>query len=140
MPMFTPEHFRVARPADRTRVKQFRAGLEQLDEEGVIQMLRHPDLGDQAPLLAAVGVLQFDVAAFRMEHEFRSPVRLEGTRLLRGPPHRRGVRRAAAERMRDVTIYDRSSGTPMALFRDKWQLQRIERDNPELVLDRIVTA
>ena len=139
MPVFTPEHFRVAHPADRSRVKQFRAGLEQLDEEGVIQILRHPDLGDQAPLLAAVGVLQFDVAAFRMEHEFRSPVRLEGTAFSEA----RRTDEDSAEQlrtMRDVTIYYRSSGTPMALFRDKWQLQRIERDNPELVLDRIVTA
>ena len=139
MPVFTPEHFRVARPADRSRVKQFRAGLEQLDEEGVIQILRHPDLGDQAPLLAAVGVLQFEVAAFRMEHEFRSPVRLEATSFTEA----RRTDDASAEQlrtMRDVSVYYRSSGTPMALFRDKWQLQRIQRDNPDLTLDLIVTA
>jgi len=47
---------------------------------------------------------------------------------------------AQMARMRDVAIYRRSSGTPMALFRDQWQLQRIERDNPELTLDYIVTA
>ncbi len=139
MPVFTPEHFRVAHPADRSRVKQFRAGLEQLDEEGVVQILRHPDLGDQAPLLAAVGVLQFEVAEFRMEHEFRSPVRLEATSFNEA---RRTDDESAdtLRRMRDVSIYHRSSGTPMALFRDRWQLERIQRDHPELTLDRIVTA
>jgi peptide chain release factor 3 len=139
MPVFTPEHFRVAHPADRSRVKQFRAGLEQLDEEGVIQILRHPDLGDQAPLLAAVGVLQFDVAAFRMEHEFRAPLRLESTAFSEA---RRTDAASAAELrgMRDVSVYHRSSGTPMALFRDRWQLERIQRDHPELVLEQIVTA
>ena len=139
MPVFTPEHFRVAHPVDRSRVKQFRAGLEQLDQEGVVQILRHPDLGDQAPLLAAVGVLQFEVAAFRMEHEFRSPIRLEATAFSEA----RRTDDDSAERlrtMRDVSIYHRSSGTPMALFRDRWQLERIQRDNPELVLEQIVTA
>ena len=139
MPVFTPEHFRVAHPADRSRVKQYRAGLEQLDEEGVIQILRHPDLGDQAPLLAAVGVLQFEVAEFRMEHEFRSPLRLESTSFSEA----RRTDESSAEQlrgMRDVSIYYRSSGTPMALFRDRWQLERIQRDNPDLTLDLIVTA
>ena len=139
MPVFTPEHFRVAHPADRSRVKQFRAGLEQLDEEGVVQILRHPDLGDQAPLLAAVGVLQFEVAAFRMEHEFRAPVRLEATSFNEA----RRTDESSAEQlrgMRDVSVYFRSSGTPMALFRDRWQLERIKRDNPDLVLEQIVTA
>ena len=42
--------------------------------------------------------------------------------------------------MRDVSIYYRSSGTPMALFRDRWQLERIQRDNPDLLLDQIITA
>ena len=48
-------------------VKQFRKGLEQLDEEGVVQVLRDPDLGDQAPVLAAVGPMQFEVAVHRLE-------------------------------------------------------------------------
>ena len=70
LPTFTPEHFRFAAPADRSKVKQFRSGLEQLDQEGTWQVLRHPEIGDQRPVVAAVGVLQFDVAAWRMEHEF----------------------------------------------------------------------
>lgn len=139
MPVFTPEHFRVAHPSDRSRVKQFRAGLEQLDQEGVVQILRHPDLGDQAPMLAAVGVLQFEVAAFRMEHEFRSPIRLEATAFSEARSTDEDSAKALRD-MRDIAIYHRSSGAPMALFRDRWQLERIQRDHPELVLDQIVTA
>jgi peptide chain release factor 3 len=139
MPVFTPEHFRVATPGDRSRVKQFRTGLDQLDQEGVIQVLRHPELGDQAPVLAAVGALQFEVAAWRMEHEFGSPLRLESTSWSEA----RRTEDAAVDplrRMRDVAVYRRASGTPIALFRDRWQVERIERDHPELVLDKIVTA
>jgi peptide chain release factor 3 len=80
LPTFTPEHFATAHPTDRSRTKQFRKGVDQLDEEGVVQVLRHPDYGDQAPIWAAVGQLQFEVATWRMEHEFNAPVRLESTR------------------------------------------------------------
>ncbi len=137
IPTFTPEHFLEARPADRSKVKQFRRGIEQLDEEGVVQVLRHPDLGDQAPLLAAVGRLQFDVAEWRMEREFGSPVRFEpvGWDTARGTDE---VSAAELAAMRDVSIYRRSTGAPLALFRSRFVAERIERDHPELRLDTIL--
>ncbi len=137
LPTFTPELFQIAQPADRTRVKQFRKGLEQLDEEGVIQILRRDDLGDQAPIVAAVGQLQFDVAGWRMEHEFGCAVRWEGT-------SRSAARRTDEESIpklqsiREVEIWRRHDGTALALFRDQYQLARVERENPELTLDTIV--
>ena len=139
LPTFTPEHFQTAHPADRSRIKQFRRGVQQLDEEGVVQVLRHDDLGDQAPIWAAVGQLQFEVAAWRMEHEFGSPVRLEGTRF--------EVARAtddpsatALDTMRDVDVYRRESGAPLALFRSRYVAERISRDHPELVLDTLILS
>jgi peptide chain release factor 3 len=80
------------------------AGSQQLDEEGVVQVLRHDDLGDQAPIWAAVGRLQFDVAAWRMEHEFGAPVRLEGTRF--------EVARATDEKARRARGHARRGGVP----------------------------
>ena len=53
--------------------KQFRKGIAQLDEEGVVQVLRSPETGDQAPVLAAVGPMQFEVASWRLENEFGAP-------------------------------------------------------------------
>jgi peptide chain release factor 3 len=139
LPTFTPEHFRVARPADRARVKQFRRGLEQLDEEGVVQVLRHPELGDQEPILAAVGVLQFEVASWRLEHEFGSPVRLDSTsRSMARRTDERSV--PAFRKMTEVEIYRRSDDTPLVLFRDRFQLERIERQHPDLTLDVIVNG
>lgn len=136
-PIFTPEHFTIASPIDRTKIKQFRRGLEQLDQEGVVQVLRHPDLGDQEPLLAAVGLLQFDVATWRMEHEFGAPMRT------RSAPYAdaRGTDDVSAEAlrgMRDVSIYRRSDGSPLALFRTSWVAERIAADHPDLQLSRIL--
>src|SRR5690606_10457788 len=74
---FAPEHFASIRAKDAGRYKQFRRGIEQLDEEGVVQVLRSELRGDQEPVLAAVGPMQFEVAEARMTAEFNAPVRLE---------------------------------------------------------------
>ena len=50
-----PEHFAVVPGQGHRRYKQFRRGIEQLDHEGVVQVLRSDRRGDQAPVLAAVG-------------------------------------------------------------------------------------
>jgi peptide chain release factor 3 len=139
IPTFTPEHFATAHPADRSRVKQFRRGVAQLDEEGVVQVLRHDDLGDQAPIWAAVGQLQFDVASWRMANEFGAPVRLEGTRF-EGARATDESGATALEAMRDVEVYRRESGAPMALFRSRYVAERVARDHPELTLDTLVLS
>ena len=139
LPTFTPERFAVASLADRSKVKQFRRGLEQLDEEGVVQVLRHPDLGDQEPLLAAVGQLQFDVAAWRMEHEFGAPMRLAAASWAAA----RGTDDASVTKLRglrDTAVYHRADGVPLALFRSEWVAKRAEADHPELTLTQILFA
>src|ERR1700730_11413385 len=70
IPSFAPEHFGVVRCKDAGKYKQFRRGIDQLDTEGVVQVLSSDLRGDQAPVLAAVGPLQFDVVLHRLEHEF----------------------------------------------------------------------
>ena len=76
VPAFAPTSFRVARCTDTSKAKQFRSGVRQLDSEGVVQVLRRPESGESAPILAAVGPLQFDVAEHRLRHEFGAPVEL----------------------------------------------------------------
>ncbi len=137
IPTFTPEYFSTAHPVDRSRVKQFRRGVAQLDEEGVVQVLRHPDIGDQAPVWAAVGQLQFEVATWRMEHEFNAPVRLEGARFdTARATDEDGVKALAG--MRDVEVWRRENGTPLALFRSRYVAERIQRDNPEIALETLM--
>jgi peptide chain release factor 3 len=68
LPFFAPELFRSVEVADPLKTKQLRAGLTQLGEEGAIQVFR-PVLGTVL-LLGAVGQLQFEVVAHRLEHEY----------------------------------------------------------------------
>ena len=139
IPTFAPEHFVVARVRDTGRFKQFRKGIAQLDEEGVVQVLRHPDVGDQAPILAAVGPMQFDVAQHRLENEFGAPVELSPTAYSvarRTDPASAGALRS----MRGVDVLARSDGTLLALFESRYWLDRLQGDQPELTLEPLVAG
>ncbi len=74
LPFFAPEMFRSVEVADPLRTKQLKAGLAQLGEEGAIQVFR-PVLGTVL-LLGAVGQLQFEVVAHRLEHEYGVKARI----------------------------------------------------------------
>ena len=74
LPFFAPEMFRSVEVADPLRTKQLRAGLTQLGEEGAIQVFR-PVAGSML-LLGAVGQLQFEVVAHRLEHEYGCKARI----------------------------------------------------------------
>ena len=137
IPSFAPEHFAIARVRDTGKFKQFRSGIAQLDEEGVVQVLRDQELGDQAPMFAAVGRLQFEVAVHRLENEFGAPVELTPT----GYSIARLTDEASAlqlRRMQGVAVYKRSDGALLALFESVYWLRRLEGDQPELVLEPLL--
>ncbi len=68
IPDFAPELFRRARLRDPLKTKQLLKGLEQLCEEGATQLFRPLNSNDL--ILGAVGILQFDVAAYRLKSEY----------------------------------------------------------------------
>ena len=70
IPRFEPERFARLRNTDVLRSKQFDKGLTQLEQEGAVQVLWSPDGARSAPILAAVGDLQFDVVARRLRDEY----------------------------------------------------------------------
>jgi peptide chain release factor 3 len=137
IPSFAPEVFARPRPLDTGRTKQFRRGIAQLDEEGVIQLLGDAAIGDAAPLLGAVGQMQFEVFAHRLANEFGAPVELEVTKYQLA----RRTDSDSATRLRSlggVAVYARPHGTLYALFESPYWLQRIEGDHRELTLDPIL--
>ncbi len=77
IPRFTPEAFSYLHNPNTAKYKQFRQGLEQLMQEGVIQALYLRNSAAKTPLLAAVGPLQFEVVQFRLESEYGAASRLE---------------------------------------------------------------
>ena len=77
IPRFTPEAFSYLHNPNTAKYKQFRQGLDQLLQEGVIQALYLRNSAIKTPLLAAVGPLQFEVVQFRLESEYGAESRLE---------------------------------------------------------------
>jgi peptide chain release factor 3 len=137
LPTFAPEHFRLARNLDTSRYKQFRRGIAQLDDEGVIQALHTRDRGEREPILGAVGEMQFEVALYRLEAEFGAKVRLDPV------PYRLARRtdedgRTVASSQRGVEVAERRDGTLLALFPSENMLNVTRRDHPDIVLESIV--
>ncbi|WP_460444178.1 GTP-binding protein, partial [Amycolatopsis cihanbeyliensis] len=138
LPSFAPAHFAVARPADLSRAKQFRKGIEQLESEGVVQVLRSDRRGDGTPVVAAVGPMQFEVAAHRLDAEFKSPVKLDHlpyttVRRLTDPAQRSVVDSGGRSE-----VLTRTDGTELALFVDDMTMRIMLRRNPDLALEPLV--
>jgi peptide chain release factor 3 len=68
IPYFAPELFRLVRLKDPLKLKALQKGLKQLCEEGATQLFR--PLNSNNLILGAVGMLQFDVVAYRLKHEY----------------------------------------------------------------------
>jgi peptide chain release factor 3 len=77
IPKFPPECFGHLHNPNTAKYKQFRQGLDQLLQEGVIQLLTLKDSIVKVPLLAAVGPLQFEVVQYRLQSEYGAESRLE---------------------------------------------------------------
>jgi peptide chain release factor 3 len=101
-------------------------------------VLRRPDRGDQEPILAGVGEMQFEVMAHRMQEEYGATVELK-------PVPFKSARRTdtAGERALRLhpaaTLVHRSDGTPLVLFESEFHLRRIETELPDAALDAIVS-
>ena len=137
IPRFEPELFWNARPVDISKTKQFRKGLSQLDEEGVVQVLRDLDAPTATPVLGAVGQMQFEVFAHRLEHEFGSVVEMTPTAWVVA----RKTDTNTAEKIRELRgtrVLGSLDGTLFALFDSTGRLARTIDEYPDWTLERVV--
>ncbi|ROP42906.1 peptide chain release factor 3 [Pseudokineococcus lusitanus] len=137
IPSFAPEHFVVARPVDLSRSKQFHKGIAELDAEGVVQVLRSDLRGEQAPVLAAVGPLQLEVASHRMASDFSCPIRTE---TLSYSVARRTTPEwvAPLNSQRGTEVLQRRDGDLLAVFADQWRMNGVARELAGVVLEPLV--
>ena len=141
LPQFPPEHFAVFRCVETQRRKQFAKGIQQLAEEGAVQVF-YPSLRQMGePILAAIGELQFDVVKYRLETEYNTAVtvsRLSAAvaRWIDTPP-------AELEKLRldrDSQIVLDSYLQPVVLFSSEWACNYFGRQNPEITLRSVSHA
>jgi peptide chain release factor 3 len=133
IPRFSPERFGLLHLRDVSRHKQFHKGLEELEAEGVIQVFHAADSQRRAPILAAVGDLQFDVMVARLGTEYGAEVTVE--RL----PHTTarwvdgGAEDLAAAKWPpgSMVAYDRANAV-VVMFPSEWSVNYCVKNHPRL--------
>ena len=74
IPTFAPEHFTLIEQKDSLKRKQFVKGVEQIAQEGAIQIFHEPNSGMERVIVGVVGVLQFEVLEYRLKNEYNVDV------------------------------------------------------------------
>jgi peptide chain release factor 3 len=137
IPRFTPEAFAWLHNPNTAKYKQFRTGLDQLLQEGVIQVLQPREGVGKATLLAAVGPLQFEVVQYRLESEYGAASRLEAApwTVVRWLPA--GFTEPDLDALSLPTgarlAYDMGRN-PVVLFANDWSANYFAQTNPKVVL------
>ena len=132
IPAFAPELFRRAMLLDPLKSKALVKGLEQLSEEGAAQFFRPVD-GRAEYILGALGVLQFDVIASRLENEYRVRARFEGVPLkaacwVTGPDD--DIDKLKSEQSR--RLYYDIAGNLTFIAQSDWAVNYAAEQNPKL--------
>ncbi len=131
IPPFAPEHFASVRSIDTSSYKSFGKGIEQLREEGAIQVMYPFGSPRTEPILAAVGALQFEVVKYRLESEYN--VKTHFTALPYSLACRVQLDSDAAARMQlpsNAKLVEDWSGRPVVLFESEWSLRLAREWNP----------
>ncbi len=128
-PRFAPERFATVRTKHTDRHKAFRKGLEQLAEEGVVQLF-YPAQGARDPILGAVGQLQFEVFEHRMREEYGVEV------LFDHQPYRviRWLSRTPEKPVRFGMLVHDADEQAVALFRFEGEIKYFVDEHPEVTL------
>ena len=138
IPRFPPEHFARLINLDISKQKQFLKGLRQLETEGAMQVLHETDAQRREPILAVVGVLQFEVVQARLESEYNVKTRLNMLqhslcRLVEGPQEQID---ALPWRYSMIRAQD-SDGRLVALMNSPHELSFYDNKYPELIFKEI---
>ncbi len=136
-PRFPPEVFTYISNPSSSDAKKYRAGLEQLLQEGVVQSFNARNAPPGATLLAAVGPLQFEVVQWRLQSEYNAESRLTPTpwTLLKWlEPHPALKNPSTLIVATGVSFGTDKFDQPIALFPNEWTMRYFVEKNPELKL------
>ncbi len=137
IPRFPPEVFSYISNPTAGDAKRYRAGLEQLLQEGVVQAFNARNAPSGATLLAAVGPLQFEVVQWRLQSEYGAESRLSPTpwTLLKWlEPHPALKNPSAIVVASGVSFGTDKFDQPIVLFPNEWTMRYFTEKNPELKL------
>ena len=136
IPTFAPEHFARVRQVDTMKRKQFIKGINQIAQEGAIQIFQEFNTGMEEIIVGVVGVLQFEVLIYRLKNEYNVEVKLdqlpfEYIRWIGNPGE---VDVAKIQGTSDMKRICDLKGNPLLLFINSWSVGMVEERNPKLKL------
>lgn len=138
IPVFSPEHFAKIHAKDSMKRKQFIKGIQQLSEEGAIQVFRPVNSGIEEIIVGVVGVLQFEVLEYRLQNEYNVEIRMQQL------PYRQvrwiekdGFDPDAFNLTMDAIIALDQDDHPVLMFQNEWSEERIVERNRGVVLHPI---
>lgn len=135
IPSFAPECFALLRNPNPSKYKQFQKGIDQLRQEGAIQVMYFQDSGQRNPVLAAVGRLQFEVVQYRLQNEYGVETQIEQ---LGEYTHARWLAANAEGAIDNVEWIvnarktEDADGRPVALIKGEWALNYMIEKNPHI--------
>jgi peptide chain release factor 3 len=137
IPTFAPEHFARVTQVDTLKRKQFVKGVEELAQEGAIQIFRELGAGMESAIVGVVGVLQFEVLEQRLESEYhvkvrRQPLGYTAIRWIANEPGEIDPR--TLNLTRDTLRIEDMRGNKLLLFTSPWNINWATEHNPKLKL------
>ena len=135
IPTFAPEHFARVRQMDTMKRKQFVKGINQIAQEGAIQIFQEFNTGMEEIIVGVVGVLQFEVLKYRLENEYNVEIRLEPLPY----EHIRWIENKDIDVSKitgtsDMKKIKNLKGNPLLLFINSWSIGMTLDRNPGLIL------
>ncbi len=135
IPTFAPEHFAYVEQVDSMKRKQFAKGMNQIAQEGAIQIFFEPNSGLERVIVGVVGVLQFEVLEYRLKNEYGCDLRRTNTNYqqIRWIENE-GLDPKTLKLSHDTKWVQDFRGKNLLIFTSEWSIRWILEDNPELKL------
>ena len=135
IPTFAPEHFARVRQVDTMKRKQFIKGINQIAQEGAIQIFQEFNTGMEEIIVGVVGVLQFDVLKYRLENEYNVEIRMDALPY----EHIRWIENEEPEMDKIIGTSDMKKikdlkDRPLLLFVNSWSIRMVQERNEWLKL------
>ena len=137
IPTFSPEHFARIEQKDTMKRKQFVKGMEQIAQEGAIQIFREVGGGMEEVVVGVVGVLQLEVLEYRLNTEYNVEIRMqqlpfEQLRWVQNDPDTYNLR--DLDLTSDTKAVEDMKGNRLLLFTSDWAIRWAETHNETLKL------
>ena len=142
IPTFAPEHFARVRQVDTMKRKQFVKGINQIAQEGAIQIFQEIASGMEEIIVGVVGVLQFEVLKYRLTNEYNVEIRMEPLSYehIRWIKNYEGMDVSKISGTSDMKKIQDLKGRPLLIFVNAWSVGMTLERNPGLELSEFGSA